>query len=249
MIYLFHRIKNLHTMKTFIKSSILLLAIVFTVIRANAQQVTMAVDSMFGFPDSAICCSPQYNFTIDVKNYSSIQFGGILNIRYRTGNMNITDSALSFSGNGLSDTILPYGTTTFTITNFSFDTLTSGFRTGGNVVVVWPVCESGTSVFVTDSFHTSVFIESGTGIVEPRTLNSKLKIFPNPANDKIFVMNPLPEKSIEYVRIIDILGVERYSSETLYSFINTSLLKEGVYFIEVKNKNEQPVVSKFIISR
>jgi hypothetical protein len=43
--------------------------------------------------------------------------------------------------------------------------------------------------------------------------------------------------------------VERYSSETLYSFINTSLLKEGVYFIEVKNKNEQPVVSKFIISR
>lgn len=209
----------------------------------------MAVDSMFGFPDTAICCTPQYNFTFNVKNNSSIAFNGVLNIRYRTNQMNMADTTgYAFTGNGVQDSISAFGTTTFTVAGFSFDS-TAGFKMGGNVVVVWPVCESGFSVFVTDSFHINVFIESGAGIDELHLVNRKLEIFPIPANEKIFVRNPMPEKSIEYVRIIDILGVERYSSKTLSSYINTSFLRQGVYFIEVKNKNEFPVVSKFIISR
>jgi hypothetical protein len=164
--------------------------------------------------------------------------------------MNVADSGSSFMVNGIQDTISAFGTTTFTVSNFMFDTTAgAGFKTGGNVVVVWPVCESGISVFVTDSFYLNVFIEGSMGIDEHSIVNRKLEIFPIPADEKLFVKNPQPEKSIEYVRIIDILGMERYSSKTLSSCINTSFLKEGVYFIEVKNKNEQPVVSKFIISR
>lgn len=240
--------KKQFIMKAFIKSSIFFFALALFVLRTNAQQVTMAVDSMTGFPDTALCCTQQYNFTIDVRNFSSVQFGGVLNIMYRTDQMNASDSGGVFNANGLFDTISAFGSTTITVSNFSFDSL-AGFRTGGNVVVVWPVCSSGISVFVTDTFYASVFVENGQGINEPKATINKINIYPIPANEKIFIQNQLTEKSIEYVRIIDIIGTEVFNAKTLPSFINTSFLRDGVYFIEIKNKNEIPVISKFIISR
>lgn len=78
--------------------------------------------------------------------------------------------------------------------------------------------------------------------------NIEINLFPVPAND---ILN-IPESNInniEFIKISDLLGKQRYFSDTPLKSINTSFLEEGIYFIELKEKYKTPKVLKFVISR
>jgi hypothetical protein len=108
------------------------------------------------------------------------------------------------------------------------------------------------STYLQKSTNTVISVDvipSGATGLNEIELTDQLKIFPNPANNEIFINYSAGENSVEFVKVTDILGQQNYYSDKAIKSINTSFLKEGVYFIEVKNKNEQSVISKFIISR
>lgn len=92
-------------------------------------------------------------------------------------------------------------------------------------------------------------IEQPLSVAENNNSNDFFSIYPNPANNEIFILYPNTKNLIEYLRITDILGQQNYYSDKAVTSINTSFLEQGVYFIEIKQKDQSPTVLKFIISR
>jgi hypothetical protein len=92
-------------------------------------------------------------------------------------------------------------------------------------------------------------IPPGATAINENELSGQIKIYPNPANEEINIYSNLSSVSIEQIRIIDMLGRQRYYSDKTVTSINTAFLEQGVYFIEIKEKDQPPAVLKFIISR
>lgn len=120
---------------------------------------------------------------------------------------------------------------------------------GGNVVVVWPVASSGAAINVTDTFYTYIEITGYAGIEDFWQNESGELLYPVPADQLIFLPKNKTENSVEYVRIIDMLGRERYFSDKVVTSINTSFLENGVYFVEIKENNKLRKVLKFMVNR
>jgi hypothetical protein len=236
-------------MKTFFKTTLLFCALTLPAMFSNAQQISLAVDSMTGFPNLAVVSPQTYNFTLTVRSFSNSAFNGTLKIMYRSTTTGGLSDTASFPVASPQVTISPMGTIVMTVDSFKFDTAASPFRLGGNVVVVWPVATNGTAVFVVDTFKTYVYVSAMAGFSDQHSAKKNTHIFPIPANDKLFFGEKLIEKSLEYVRITDIIGRQRYYSEIPASSVNILFLEEGIYFIEIKEKDGLPDISKFIISR
>lgn len=77
----------------------------------------------------------------------------------------------------------------------------------------------------------------------PSINSNVIKIFPNPANEKLFIESNL-EKNSNYI-ITNLLGQEM-DKGFLKSEIDISNLPNGVYFIEIVNANYQTQVLKFV---
>lgn len=207
----------------------------------KAQSYNISVDTIIGFPSQAYFDST-YQFNVILRNYDSIYFQGDVYIAYRVDTTTGTIgglNAVNISGDSIVE---------ISITGYSFDS--SALKMGGNVVVVWPVNNNGTQpIAVTDTFYTYVEILEYTGISELEKLDANYNVFPVPASDIIFLPQNIAENSIEHIRIIDMLGRQKYFSDKAVTSINTSFLEQGIYFIEIKEKNKTPNVLKFIISR
>ncbi len=82
--------------------------------------------------------------------------------------------------------------------------------------------------------------------IEMINYNEKIDLFPNPANDVVYIKSTFP---IEYVSVINSVGMEikKYpiSGEKQFSF-NTSQLSPGVYFIKISN-DDKHVMKKLLI--
>jgi len=234
-------------MNKFFKTALFFCALSLMFLSSTAQQASLAVDTILNFPNLVVS-NYQYNFTVRVRNYSSSAFSGPLKIKYRVSNANTPDTA-SFNVTSPQVTLSPMGTADMAIDSFMFDSVSSPFRLGGNVVVVWPVATNGSVVFVVDTFRTFVYVSAYAGLGDQYSAGKNFKIFPIPANDRIYFEEKPAEKSFEYVRITDIVGRQRYYSKTPAISVNTEFLEEGVYLIEIKEKNRPSAVSKFIISR
>jgi PKD repeat protein len=111
------------------------------------------------------------------------------------------------------------------------------------------VCLTTYTQFDTCTTCDSVVAYRLAGIDDIILTNKTVQIYPNPANDKIFILYSFPENSLEHIRITDILGQQKYFSDKAVTTINTSFLEQGVYFIEIKEKNKSSRILKFIISR
>ena len=120
--------------------------------------------------------------------------------------------------------------------------------TGANSAVFAPSTGGKYSLEVT--FNTGCIRYSNAidvSITSAKKLNAnKLKIFPNPANEQLFLgFEPDPEMKI---RITDMLGVIHYSSILTTSNINISNLNEGIYIVIIESREEK-FVSKLLIAR
>jgi hypothetical protein len=230
-------------MKKAIKK-LLLFPVVFLLCNSlSAQQGYLSVDSLVGFPSTAFYDST-YSFNVVLRNNDSTSpFSGPVYILFHTDtNSTISDTI----GGNLQVNIPADSISNLAVSGFLFDPAL--FRVGGNVVVIWPVNSNG-QITAVDTFRTNIVILEYSGISDLALPEGNNNVFPVPANDMLFLPQNIAKNSIEHVRIMDMLGRQKYFSSKAATFINTSFLEQGVYFIEIKEKNKTPFVLKFIISR
>ncbi|MFH0865498.1 MAG: T9SS type A sorting domain-containing protein [Bacteroidota bacterium] len=210
----------------------------------KAQVPNISVESMSGFPAQAEYNS-LYSFSVMLQNNDSADYQGQLYIAFHTDSANVIDTG--HFGNPVNVNIPGNSFHSITISGFYF--IPSTFKLGGNVVVVWPVSTNGSQIMVTDSFYTVVEIMGYAGISDLYLCDANNYIYPVPANEVLFLPQNIVETNVEHIRIIDIPGRQKYYSDKAVTSINTTFLDQGIYFIEIKEKNKIPKIFKFIISR
>ena len=75
-------------------------------------------------------------------------------------------------------------------------------------------------------------------------LDSTLKLYPNPATDKIYISS---KKPLSALALYDVYGKLVLKKENNANSIDVSRLNSGVYFLEVSSNSER-VVKKVIIN-
>ena len=196
-------------------------------------------------PDTAFEGQNYSNIFLLVHNLrSDSAFVGSLSILVQS-----QDSAL---GNLPADTLIPFGGTVFTIQpntsvnlflNGNYDFTPANYRTGSNVVVVWPVTSLG--VPFVDSLHLCVNFSPLSGMHELNLYNT-VSVFPNPAEDYLTIKST-EQNFIEGVRIFDVSG--RLILSPLWDDskkIKVNALSSGMYILELTTKDKQKVRKQFV---
>jgi hypothetical protein len=89
------------------------------------------------------------------------------------------------------------------------------------------------------------------GILDPQRNNSSLNVFPNPTTNMLFISANIPSDPETIIRISDVTGrilMDREYPQLANSIIpvDCSQLSNGVYFIQVVQKNQILATSRFI---
>ena len=221
-----------------------ILLFLFTLVGAynnNTQaQVLLSIDTLINFPDTAIL-GQAYPVAIRVRNMGNTPYQGPLQIGL------VSDSAftyLYFSSNP-TVVILPNDTLTF-YTNlngaqgFVFDS--SVFRSGNNVVVVWPY--SSQSFVTVDSLTTNVYVRYPTGFRDI-SFDKGVSLYPNPFENEINLTGA-QIIDIERVRIFTLQGVKVVDGKFTNKRMLLDWLKPGCYLLDAEIKNGQHLYRKII---
>lgn len=83
-----------------------------------------------------------------------------------------------------------------------------------------------------------------TGLTDTETITGKMVVYPNPANNQLFIDGFPPAKKISFT-ILDLLGKVVIPNSVYTNFIDISILESGVYFIQMKDEENISTV-KFI---
>jgi len=127
--------------------------------------------------------------------------------------------------------------------NYYFRTI--HYAAGDNIIVVWPYSVQ-TSNYQVDSFYTNIYFKEIVGIQELNGLS--VKIYPNPVS-RILKLNYGSEKTVEQVRIYDLAGREIFNVREAVRSVDISSFDEGIYFLEVSEKNGKRGVQKILITK
>ena len=78
-----------------------------------------------------------------------------------------------------------------------------------------------------------------------------IKLYPNPASDELFIGINLENEELN-IQIIDVTGKvvtnEYLRTKEFIGRLNLSL-KDGIYFVNLTNKNKETIVKKLVISK
>ena len=181
-------------------------------------------------------------YTVWVKNYSFFTLSDSLTIKTA-----VKDSALNIGPANIVGTytpnvlftIAPQDSVAITLTSL-YDTTQYGYRTGIDVIVVWPIASSATTV---DSLTLNVYNMAPNGVSEIN-LMEQVRLFPNPTTD---YLNLTQEQTlaIKSVRLYDNKGSEVCVLLNGNS-INVEHLDKGVYSIDIEFTNKKHFKTKFI---
>lgn len=225
-------------MKRIIVSMLLLLGLFALPSELMAQNPHLSV-SVVGFPDTAHV-NQQYNFSFIITNNSpSNSYSGEVYIAYTTDNSSPGDSA--FFGVNQTGNLAPFDTFTIPVNNFTFNpNVQPQFRTGDNVVVVWPKY-GGVSG---DSIYINLFIPDPAGIDDKTwALNSNSIRISELGEDMLGITLISQETIIEQVRIYNLSG-QLLLDKKQSSVLNLAGIPTGIYIIEV-NSNGEKFYQKF----
>jgi hypothetical protein len=206
-------------------------------------QVHLSIDTLVNFPDTAYdgTIAPAY---VIVHNYGNTPYQGPLQILLQADSL----PAQYLNFNSTSITILPFDTAVLSPGGSVFVFDSAHFRTGNNVVVVWPYStQSGINI---DTFHTQVYFQHvAVGLASHPQIRN-LQVYPNPANDFLIICSP--DEELEGVRIMDISGkicrTERFGSHST-NRIPLSGLKPGCYLLEAFGGNNKRAMMKLMITQ
>lgn len=103
---------------------------------------------------------------------------------------------------------------------------------------------------IIDTHAAAVYLQNNIGIDETSIISNKIKIYPNPANDKIFLdIQDIDSSSVD-VELIDISGklIQKIKSYESKNAIYINGLINGIYICKVRSKSSVQF-TKFIVAR
>ncbi|CAN5429783.1 hypothetical protein BH11BAC2_BH11BAC2_17310 [soil metagenome] len=206
--------------------------------RAQGTIIHLDIDTLINFPDSAFN-GQIYSDPIVVRNTGNTPYQGTLQIAVKVD----TNYAFIYFNQNLI-TILPGDTVQLVPSpGFTFDSAL--FRTGNNVVVVWPY---STQAITVDTLIKNVYFYANPSIgVGEVSFIKGLKLYPNPANDYLEVESK--EIKLEGVRILESNG-RLVRQELWYAGekqrISIAELLAGCYLLEVTSYQHKKTMLKFI---
>lgn len=217
-----------------------LLCCLLGVITVKAQ-VSLGIDTAnYSYPATTSTNSNDL-YKVNVRNYGSQSYTGDIYVDYwidSTGSNNMF--ALRYMREDtLFNYTIPAGSLAPDSTViFIRDSTNLGgnyhYRQGINTVVIWPR-SNGTSYITHDSLKVPVLVMGYYGIDNP-TLKVSPKIFPNPAQQELFVSNPDPNFVIEQVRFFSPEG-RLLMQQAFSGKLELGQLAAGVYFVEFAGKD------------
>lgn len=189
-------------------------------------------------PDSVLL-NTSHNIKVGVINKSGKNLSGGVYLYYRTG----LDSSGQYLG-GLFETISS-SQTKYLLASINISP--NAFKTGDNIVVVWPTYEGG-KVGVPDSLHVYVYEYNDVRNELPVAglLSSSVNIYPNPVYDRLLISVNDPFVDIECVRIIDIVGKEKCVFTNIQASVPVDMFLPGTYFVEITDNMGRKTIKKLI---
>jgi hypothetical protein len=221
---------------------IILCSLVFFVgaITYNASaQISLKVSAVLNFPDTAVI-NQNVPAIVVIENTSGITYQGVLSVGIATDSSPGVTNLLYFGNQPI--TILPLDTVWLVPAN-GYTFTNPLFKSGNNVVVVWPISTQSISI---DSLTTNVYIKGTQGIDE-EMLQSALSVIPNPAHDVITIRDL--DNTIESVRIYSTLGNLMFESFTSFDHqkaIDVSNFSSGLYIVRISKKDKKNTSLKFL---
>lgn len=227
--------------KKFLFCTLLFIGLISQNAYSQSMQLTIGqIDSFPSLPNDTAFEGQFYNFTIAVYNLDNNQFTTSDTLKIYITNDSSQATVL------IADTIYPVfqglDTINIPVNNYQFSS--PFYKTGNNIVVVWP--RVGNIISTTnDSLFLDVYFEPLTSVNMLSVQNEIFSVFPNPVSDKITI-NLEIGKFIEYVRILNDLGQEIRLLKTVGKQVDVRFLTEGFYFIEIKERNGTITRKKFL---
>ncbi len=220
---------------------LLLVALLTIFIGGNSYSQSLSIidtTSALSVPDS-VSYGSNSGYTIDVQYFGPSPF---------TGTIYLVAGVDSSAGVQSIDTVGSQAVVGFlnldTANIFIPDTFdnNNGYRFGGNVVVIWPVAATLTTL---DTFQTNVFVTQALGVTENQDLYNAFSVYPNPLKNYIHIDKYDQNIDIKHVRIYNLKGQLIYD-EKFKSKINISHLPRGMYFLKLELKREEELNYKLI---
>ena len=228
-------------MKKLITSLILYL---FLLLSFNARSQSLGVDTnafnLASLPDT-INLNDNYTHHIVVQNKSATVLNGTIYLVAAVDTLDSLGTLLSIdtvgsiavSNFGLNDTV--------GITYAENYNLANGYKVGGNIVVVWPVANFGTTA---DSIKKFVYINNSFSI-DDYEKDNPIIIYPNPVGNELFIRFMEPKITVKQVRIYDVNGRIIYKDQ-FKSKLNVSDFPKGIYILHLEMKDEKELHYKLI---
>ena len=225
-------------MRSFIK--FILSGILFIPLSPAFSQQQGLSTKILWFQDTSSIAATD-SVVIRVKNLDTSACTGYINFYYSTDTVAFT--SVSFCS--INNVSLAGGDSMQTTCSIYWDS--TYFHTGNNIVVVW---SSGNAKIPADSSWNHIYLNPSVAGVHEIDIASAFTIYPTITTDFIFIdaldKNLLPKK----IFIEDVTG-KIISVATSFDpkdriRINTSQLKNGIYFLDILLPDKQRMVSKFV---
>ena len=226
-------------MKKYLKIIILSVSLLFiSIVNGQELGIDSSATNLNSLPDT-INLNDSYTHQITITNYSSTILNG--NIYLIAG---IDTNGILFSVDTVGSVFVPNFGLGDTVSIFYNETysLPNGYKTGDNIVVVWPVSDFGTT---RDTLRKNVYINDPISVNEIKVVDEQLFIYPNPFRDHFFIQNVSIKKDIKQVKIFDANGRlvynEKYNKE-----IKMGTFNKGLYFLEIEFFDNSKKYNKLI---
>lgn len=122
-------------------------------------------------------------------------------------------------------------TTTLTI-NDTIDGLGNGRYDGGvNILVIWPHNDNPNSQAPDTTDYEIVILDLTIGVIDPKELDQRVEVFPNPARDHLNIRYLQPQHKVEYVRIVGLDGRIQLQTNSAVESLDLSALPAGMYMV------------------
>jgi hypothetical protein len=207
---------------------------------AGKAQVQLTIDSLIGYPDSAIAGQPYFITTI-LRNAGGTPFQGTVQIAMQS--QNFAPGAISYLYFSNTPIVLLQNDTVWLSSPNGYVFDTTYFRPGNNVVVVWPY---STQLIQVDSTTIDLYLITLTGLAEAGVIPVSLS--PVPAKD-ILRINTRDYRPIEYVRIFDVQGRQwpvRTGGMENGLILYLEGLPAGYFILETGFRDNPPTRSRFL---
>ena len=187
-------------------------------------QGSLGVTALQGFPDLPADTAFEgqfYTFDIVVSNSATgtVQVPMAINM--------MIDSTV-FILDTVSNPVIGGGTIVKTYNNFSFTQPT--FKTGNNIVVVWPSINNSTVTI--DTFYTTVFFVPLLSSPVPEVDKIGIPAFPNPVSDHLMIGVPA-NTIIRRYQVFDTSGRLVMSEPYTGNLLDLRELDRGYYFLRL----------------